>query len=79
MGSVVGFVLYYYVLRHVQASRVALVTLMTPVIALLLGQWVNAEVISEREWLGTAIILLGLTSFQWGEQAKAMIRQLAKG
>jgi len=38
-GSALGFVLYYYVLRNVQATRVTFITLITPVIALILGQW----------------------------------------
>jgi drug/metabolite transporter (DMT)-like permease len=68
MGSVVGFVLYYYVLRRMQASRVALIALLTPIIALLLGQWLNNEVIGAREWLGTLVILVGLAVFEWGGQ-----------
>jgi drug/metabolite transporter (DMT)-like permease len=36
-GSVLGFALYYYVIRHLEAGRVALITLVTPVLALLLG------------------------------------------
>ncbi len=75
IGSVLGFVLYYYVLHHVQASRVALITLITPVLALLIGQWLNAEQVGPKEWLGATIILLGLASFQWGERAIALIRQ----
>jgi drug/metabolite transporter (DMT)-like permease len=66
VGSVLGFVAYYYILHHVQASRVALITLITPVLALWLGQWANGEIIDQREWLGTAIILAGLAVFQWG-------------
>jgi len=68
VGSVFGFILYYYVLHHVQASRVALITLMTPVIALFLGQWLNGELIEPRELLGAFVILCGLTLFEWGEQ-----------
>jgi drug/metabolite transporter (DMT)-like permease len=67
-GSTLGFILYYYVLRRVQASRVALVTLVTPLLALLLGHWVNGERAGPRVWLGTTVILAGLACFQWGEQ-----------
>ena len=73
VGSVVGFVLYYYVLRQVQASRVALIALMTPVIALILGQWLNEEIIGAREWLGTLIILAGLAVFEWGGQWQRLL------
>jgi len=67
-GSVLGFALYYYVLRQLQASRVALITLITPVIALLLGHYVNDEEFGLRAWGGAAVILVGLAFFQWGDQ-----------
>lgn len=64
-GSVIGFTLYYYVIKHMDASKVALITLITPVIALLLGSWLNGETIGLRLWLGTGLILLGLSVHQW--------------
>lgn len=64
-GSVIGFALYYYVIKHLEASKVALITLVTPVIALLLGHWLNGEEIGLRLWLGTGLILLGLGVHQW--------------
>jgi len=56
------------VLRHVEASRVALITLVTPVIALVLGHEVNGETIGPRELAGTAVILTGLACYQWGDR-----------
>ena len=64
-GSVIGFALYYYVIKHLETAKVALITLITPVIALLLGSWLNGESISLRLWIGTALILLGLSVHQW--------------
>lgn len=64
-GSVIGFALYYYVIKHLETSKVALITLVTPVIALLLGAWLNGEEIGLRLWLGTGLILLGLCLHQW--------------
>jgi len=63
-----GFVLYYYVLREVSAGTVALATLITPVIALLLGAWLNDERIAVSELVGAAVILLGLACYQWGDR-----------
>ena len=65
-GSVLGFALYFYVLRHVQATKVALITLITPVIALTLGSLLNSEPITFEIVTGTALILSGLTLFQFG-------------
>ena len=65
-GSVFGFVLYYYMIKHMETGRVALITLVTPVIALLLGHGLNAEAVPASVWLGTACIALGLSLHQWG-------------
>jgi len=64
-GSVVGFTLYYYVIKHLDAGRVALITLVTPVSALLLGQTLNAEFIPARGWAGIALIGAGLLLYEW--------------
>lgn len=64
-GSVVGFTLYYYVIKHMDAGRVALITLITPVSALLLGQALNAEFIPARGWVGIALIGAGLLLYEW--------------
>lgn len=64
-GSVLGFALYYYVIRHMEAGHVSLITLVTPVLALLLGQALNGEEIGIRVWLGAALITGGLVLHQW--------------
>lgn len=64
IGSVMGFALYFYVLKNVDASRVALITLVTPVTALLLGNWLNGEALTLQVWLGTFLILSGLVCYQ---------------
>jgi drug/metabolite transporter (DMT)-like permease len=64
-GSVLGFALYYYVIRHMEAGRVALITLVTPVLALLLGQALNGEEITARVWFGSGLITGGLVLHQW--------------
>jgi len=66
MGSVVGFVLYYYVLGVLTASTVALITLITPVTALMLGVVFNDEVITAHLAAGTMLVMFGLMIYQWG-------------
>jgi drug/metabolite transporter (DMT)-like permease len=66
-GTALGFPLYYYLLKNVNAERVALITLITPVTALLLGSMVNGEVIGTEVWLGTALILCGLAIYEYGK------------
>ncbi len=65
-GSVLGFVGYFYLLRRLDAVRVNLVTLVTPVLALLLGHSLNGEAILSTVWFGTALIVCGLGLHQWG-------------
>jgi drug/metabolite transporter (DMT)-like permease len=73
MGSLVGFVSYYYLLANLQASTVALITLLTPVTALWLGYWFNHEVLSVYIFSGTACVLAGLVLHQWGARIKKAI------
>lgn len=75
LGSVVGFTLYYYVIKHLDAGRVALIMLVTPASALLLGQTLNAEFIPARGWAGIALIGTGLLLYEW--QALRQLRQPA--
>lgn len=63
LGSVVGFIGYYFLLNHLSASNVALITLITPVIALGLGAYVANEVLHPRTWVGSAFILLALVGY----------------
>jgi len=71
-GSVIGFVLYFYILKRIHAGRVALVTLVTPVIALYIGQTINAEPVTGQMIIGTAMILSGLGIYQWRELRSAL-------
>ncbi len=65
-GSLVGFSLYYFLINKIEASRVALITLITPVTSLMMGHWLNHEPVSLTVYVGTGLILAGLASFQWG-------------
>lgn len=74
-GSVLGFALYYHVVKHMEAGKVALITLITPILALLLGHLLNDEVVESRVWLGTALISLGLGLHQWPLLSSALARR----
>ncbi len=77
LGSVVGFTLYYYMIKRLDAGRVALITLVTPVSALLLGQAFNAETIPLAGWAGIALIGAGLVLYEW--RALGQLRRHAAG
>jgi len=75
VGSVIGFVCFYYLLRHLATSTVALITLITPVVALWIGYAFNGEFISANVYAGTVFVLLGLGLHQWGD---ALFKELCK-
>jgi drug/metabolite transporter (DMT)-like permease len=53
-------------IKHMDTGRIALITLITPVLALLLGHGLNDEAVLPQVWFGTAFILLGLGLHHWG-------------
>lgn len=68
IGSVVGFVLFYYALSRLPADAIALTTLITPVCALLIGYGFNHERLEPALLMGSMLILFGLIVHQWGNQ-----------
>ncbi|MCP4407923.1 MAG: EamA family transporter [Gammaproteobacteria bacterium] len=71
--------LYYYVLRHVGATRVALITLITLVLALMLGYLLNDKALQTEANLGTAAILSGLLLFEYSQVAGKWVRDTLMG
>ncbi len=60
IGSLLGAGLFFYILRHLSATSVSMVTLITPVLALTLGALIAQEQLSASGYLGVALVLLGL-------------------
>lgn len=73
-GSIMGFILFFYVLKHVEANRVGLIPLVTPVSALTIGSLFNGEEIPTVVWGGTGLILLGMSVYQWGHIPQFIVR-----
>jgi drug/metabolite transporter (DMT)-like permease len=65
IGSLLGFFLFYYVLKRIEATRASLITLMTPVCAMLLGHLVNDEPLTREIITGCTLILSGLLLFEF--------------
>lgn len=60
IATTLGFVLYYYLLTHLAATRVALITLVSPLLALMLGHSINNEPLTMKVITGTLLILSAL-------------------
>jgi len=67
-GSLIGFYAYFYVLQKLTASTVTLVTLITPIMALSLGAFLNDEIISLNLMVGAFCVLFGLSLYHFGEK-----------
>jgi len=74
-GSVLGFVLYFYMIKHMEAGRIALIPLVTPVLALMLGHALNDETVLPQVWLGAVGIVFGLCVHRWGERWMVPLRR----
>lgn len=72
-GSVLGFWMFFYLLQKLPAGRTALITLMTPVLALALGYYFENEVLSDTTVVGVVMILLSLLVYLFGAPLKAML------
>jgi drug/metabolite transporter (DMT)-like permease len=65
VATTFGFVLYYYLLTRLKATQVALITLVSPVLALLLGRTVNQEPLTFRVLGGSLLILSALVLHEY--------------
>ena len=66
-GSLIGFIAYFYILQNLKASTVSLVTLITPVFAMMLGARLNGETITDALVIGAIFVISGLGLYQFGE------------
>jgi drug/metabolite transporter (DMT)-like permease len=72
-GSLLGFMLYFLVLKHLSAARVTLITLVAPVLAVLWGYWLNGETLQWATVQGVALLLGALALYQWHQTADRLL------
>ncbi|GLS91893.1 membrane protein [Psychromonas marina] len=65
-ASLIGFLGYFYILQKLNATTVALVTLMTPPLAITLGTLINDEPVGPNLFIGALFVIIGLTLYQVG-------------
>jgi len=75
-GSLIGFIAYFFVLQRLPTSTVALVTLITPVFAIILGAVFNQEAISQQLVIGAMLITFGLSIYFWGRRFTLQLKRL---
>ncbi|WP_367650861.1 DMT family transporter [Methylomonas sp. ZR1] len=64
IATTLGFALYYFVLANMQATNVAMMNLMTPIMSLVLGYSVNQEPLTIKTMAGTALIMCALLIYE---------------
>jgi drug/metabolite transporter (DMT)-like permease len=65
VGSALAFMLYYWLLQHTEVTRTLLISLVTPVIAVLIGMLFLHEELTWRLAVGTLAVLAGLALIVW--------------
>jgi drug/metabolite transporter (DMT)-like permease len=60
VGSVIAFLLFYWLLQRMDVTKVLLIALVTPVLAVALGAAALGERLSGLAFVGTAMILGGV-------------------
>src|SRR2546421_10258304 len=60
VGSVVAFLLYYWLVQHMDVTKTMLIALVTPVIAVTLGVIILSEELNWRTFAGGAMIITGI-------------------
>ncbi len=60
VGSVVAFLLYYWLVRNMDVTKTMLIALVTPVVAVTLGMLVLEEKLDWRTVAGGAMIMSGI-------------------
>jgi drug/metabolite transporter (DMT)-like permease len=60
VGSCCAFMLYYWLVQHMEVTKTMLISLITPVLAVLLGVWWLNEQVSLRIGFGALAILAGI-------------------
>lgn len=76
IATVIGFMIYFYILKRIEASKIALIPLITPVFALLIGQYFNSEQADNRIWWGASLIIGGLSFYQIGGYMRQLFVKL---
>lgn len=71
IGSVSGFLAFFYMVKHINSTLIALPTVITPIIALALGFLLNNEQLPALAIAGAAVVIIALIGFVYSRQLQA--------
>jgi drug/metabolite transporter (DMT)-like permease len=75
VGSVIAFLLYYWLMQNMDVTKTMLISLVTPVVAVILGMLALNEELGWRTLAGGAMIIAGIGSIVV-RKAKTRVDQL---
>src|SRR6185312_9204998 len=80
VGSVIAFLLYYWLVQNMDVTKSMLIALVTPVVAVILGMLVLNEEFGWRTLAGGAMIMLGIAMIvvRTRQQAVKSVQSVAK-
>lgn len=67
-GSVIGFGAFFYLVQHVSAAQIAVIPVITPVLAVVVGTVFNNEVLGHSTLLGAACIVAAVVFAELGQR-----------
>ena len=77
-GTVVTFLIYYWLLKKIDAVYLSLVSLVTPILAVVLGAIVLDERFDSRIMVGAAMVLLGILGANGKDLFRILHRETTK-
>lgn len=78
IATTLGFSFYYYLLTRLAATRVALITMISPVLALWLGHTINHEPLTIKIVAGTLLIMTALLAHEFFDHLGLLKRRRTK-
>jgi drug/metabolite transporter (DMT)-like permease len=60
LGSFLAFILFYYLLTHLETTVATMVTYLFPVVGVALGVFFLGELLDARLILGTTLVVVGI-------------------
>ena len=78
VATALGFSLYYFILKNLAAIQVSMVTLITPVTALMLGALLNNEPLTPSVLLGAFLVMSGLALFEFDKIVCRFLRRSSR-
>ncbi|HET6893724.1 MAG TPA: EamA family transporter [Pyrinomonadaceae bacterium] len=79
VGSVIAFILYYWLVQHMDVTKSMLIALVTPVTAVVLGMIVLGEQLDWRTLAGGVLVLSGIALVVIRRQKKAELEFASTG